>query len=189
MEYVAAKKHQLDELKNTSDEELEDIFAQVLFPYFSLTGPYQGTRDDRARLRVFTSQLVGRYINGLKLQNPQEGKTVHADDGYRKEIALLKQLTWFYVIDAPARAAQQHAQRQMIKYLFRTFLGECRRSPARLLPPYYRERLSDADGDTNRVKRIVADLIAGMTESQALLTYQRLNGIVNGSALDKLMVG
>ncbi len=190
LEYVAGKKAVLEEIRDTSDSDIDDIFAQLMFTHFKLTGPYQGTGDDRAQLRIFTSQLVGRYINGLKLIEPDEyGVTVHADDGYRKEIALLKQLTWYYVIEAPGLAIQQHAQRKIIQYLFKIFLEEVGRSPSPLIPPYYRERLQRGNGNSSTVQRVITDLIAGMSESQALITYQRLNGIVNGSALDKLMVG
>jgi dGTP triphosphohydrolase len=63
---------------------------------------------------------------------------------------------------------------------------------SRLLPPYYRQRLEDvvkAHGPgTVANRRVVIDLIAGMTESQANAVYQRLNGIVLGSALDKILV-
>jgi dGTP triphosphohydrolase len=36
-------------------------------------------------------------------------------------------------------------------------------------------------------KRIVCDLIAGMTEYQAITLYQRLNGITFGSGLDNII--
>jgi dGTP triphosphohydrolase len=38
------------------------------------------------------------------------------------------------------------------------------------------------------MKRIVADLIAGMTEAQTVALYQRLNGMVTGSAFEKILV-
>jgi dGTPase len=187
--YVAAKKTKLEELKDTADSELDEIFAELLFTHFKLSGPYEGTRNDRARLRIFTSMLVGRYINGLRLADPDTNhKTVFVEEPMRKQIALLKQLTWYYVIEAPGLAAQQHAHRQIIRYLFHAFLQETRRSPSRLLPPYYRERLAEAGTMPTAVRRVVVDLIAGMTEAQALITYQRLNGIVHGSALDKVVV-
>ncbi len=188
LEYVVGKRGRLEEIKGTSDSDIRAIFANLLFAYFKLSGPYEGTRDDRSRLRSFTSQLVGRYINGLRLADPNsDGITIHVDEDLRIQITLLKQLTWYYVIESPGLAVQQHAHRQVIRYLFQAFLQETRKSPSRLLPPYYRERLKNVSGKSGPVRRIVVDLIAGMTEGQALMTYQRLNGIVIGSALDKLM--
>jgi dGTPase len=189
LSYVSGKREKIEELHNTSEAELDKVFAEMLFTHFKLSGPYEGTRDDRARLRIFTSMLVGRYINGLQLVDPgTSGVTIHVDEHYRVQIALLKQLTWYYVIEAPGLAAQQHANRKIIRYLFDAFLQETKESPSRLLPPYYRERLQKVRSSQIAVRRVVIDLIAGMTEAQALMTFQRLSGIVHGSALDKLIV-
>jgi len=189
LDYVVANKTKLEGIENISDSDIRAIFADLLFAYFKLSGPYEGTREDRTRLRTFTSQLVGRYINGLSLMEPSgDGRVVHIVDDYQRQITLLKQLTRYYVIDSPGLAAQQHANRQIIRYLFNAFLQETKKSPSRLLPPYYRERLQKVGGTPSAVRRVVVDLIAGMTEAQALMTYQRLNGIVHGSALDKLVV-
>jgi len=189
LNYVIAKKANLEWIKDVSDSEIRGIFAELLFVYFKLSEPYAGTRDHRARLRTFTSQLVGRYINGLSLIDPgADGVCVHVNQEFRKQITLLKQLTWYYVIESPGLAAQQHAHRQVIRYLFRAFLQESRKSPSRLLPPYYRERLKKTEGDLCASRRVIADLIAGMKEAQALITYQRLKGMVHSSALDKHLV-
>jgi dGTPase len=189
LEYVATKKIKPEGLENASAGDLNDILAEMLFTHFKLSGPYEGTRDDRARLRIFTSLLVGRFINGLQLKEPNaEGQTVEVNEALKTQIALLKQLTWYYVIDAPGLAAQQHANRQVVRYLFHTFLQETRKAPSRLLPPYFRERLKKLEASSSSIRRIVVDLIAGMTEAQALMMYQRLNGIIHGSALDKLVV-
>jgi dGTPase len=189
LQYVASKDKKPDELRDVSEADLDEILAGILFTNFMLTGPYEGKRQERARLRIFTSRLVGRYINGLQLVEPSDtGEAVHVDEDLRKQIALLKQLTWYYVIDAAGLGVQQHAHRQVINYLFGVFHEETKKSPSRLLPPYYRERLEKAGESASAVRRVIADLIAGMTETQCLLMYQRLNGLVPGSALDKLIV-
>ena len=188
LKYVSDNRTKVEEFRGVSDADLDDIFGELLFTHFKLTGPYEGTRNDRARIRLFTSLLVGRYINGLTLADPgAAGINVVVDSQFRLQIALLKQLTWYYVIEGPGLAIQQQAHKQVIRYLFNVFMQEIRRSPSRLLPPYYRERLAKA-GEVTARRRVVVDLIAGMTEAQALMAYQRMNGIVHGSALDKLVV-
>ena len=190
--YVYSRRSKISELASVEKSELVSIFDNLLFSYFTIDGAYEGTRDQRARLRSFTGQLVNRYINGLWLVRRDDGSiSVEINPGYKREIAILKQLTWLYVIEAPSLALQQHSQRQIIKCLYRVFMQETRQNPSRLLPPYYRERLQDvlAKGDAKDSgrKRIVADLVAGMTEDQAVAVYQRLNGIVVGSPLDNLL--
>jgi dGTPase len=191
LSYVWSKHDKIKELQGLTQQELDSIFGQVIFMSFSINASYEGTRDQRARLRRFTSSLVNRYINGLTLKRKGSSIAAEISPEKKKEIAILKQLTWFYVIEAPGLAIQQHAQRQAIKYLFWVFRSETRRTPSKLLPHYYRERLADivaAEGVRGlRSQRLVADLVAGMTEAQAIALYQRLNGIVMGSALDRIL--
>jgi len=47
-------------------------------------------------------------------------------------------------------------------------------------------RAEELDGDSSRT-RLVVDLIASMTEVQALETYQKLSGLMPGSGLDLLL--
>jgi dGTPase len=188
LNYVSGKRTKISELRICSDKDLDSMLRELLAAFFKLSGPYQGTREDRSKLRTFTSELVGRYINGIKLiTENSDGKKVLADKELQKEIALLKQLTWYYVIDGPGLALQQHAQRKIIGDLYKTLLNEAGKdSPSHLLPPYCRDRLrKKGKGHRNSPERVVVDLIAGMTESQTLLTYQKLNGIIMPSGLER----
>lgn len=191
LQYVANNREKIPDLAQTSDAELSEILEDILESFFLLSAPYEGTREDRGKLRSFTSQLVNRYINGINLiPMTRDGRVVTADPNFKKEIALLKQLTWHYVIDAPGLALQQHAQRRIIGDLFEVFLNEAqKKTPSRLLPPYYQERLrSTRNPAGDRAERVVIDLIAGMTESRAVLTYRKLNGIEMPTGLDRTVL-
>ena len=50
-------------------------------------------------------------------------------------------------------------------------------------PPQFREALK---AGSDKSTRIVVDMIAGMTETQAVRLYQRLKGVTLGSVLDRL---
>ena len=81
-------------------------------------------------------------------------------------------MTWCYVIERPGLAVQPHAQKRLIDFVFDVLHNEVKRSPSNLLPRYYQEPLKDvlayqgANGSGS--KRIMCDLIAGMTEYQAI---------------------
>lgn len=193
LDYVYSRRDEIPEVKNVTQSDLDKMLFELFFPLFTLDVPYEGTRDHRARLRIFTSQMVNRYINAPRLADGSHDTVdVKIKDNYRKEIAILKQLTWFYVIEAPSLAIQQFAQKKTIEFLFDVFLEEAGKTPCHLLPPYYQERLRaipTAEPHRNRAaKRIVADLVAGMTEAQAVALYHRLNGMVPGSAFEKILV-
>lgn len=188
LDYVWSRRAKIEELEGFSQEDLDSMFRELIFATFTIDGPYEGTRTQRGSLRTFTSNLVDRYINGLKLRDEATDGIVEKDLQLQAEVALLKQLTWFYVIEAPSLATQQYAQKQIIKCLHSVFRNEAKRRPSSLLPPYYRDRLSEIPAGDLKEKRVVVDLIAGMTEAQAIAVYQRLNGIVVGSAFDKVFV-
>lgn len=192
VKYVCSRKSKISELVEVSEREIDNIFRQLMTAYFRIESAYDGTRLQRARLRTFTSNLVNRYINGVSLEEKGGEITLRVDELKSKELAVLKQLTWRYVIERPGLAVQQHAQIRLVDFLFEVFQNEVKRSPSHLLPPYYQERLRDVidqEGvNGNGSKRIVCDLIAGMTEYQAIALYQRLSGITLGSGLDNILM-
>ena len=101
----------------------------------------------------------------------------------------MKQLTWFYVIDAPALAMQHQAQKKIIKKLCEVFFTAAReKKPSGVLPVYYRDLLSTPGMSDDEKSRAAIDLIASMTESQAAAVYQRIEGISLSFGLDKILV-
>ncbi len=170
-----------------------EAFSEVL-QFFNVDRPYVGDAQQRHELKALTSLLIGRYINGIKLRqpgSPQESFVVQ-DRNMANEIAMLKELTWHYVIRDPALATQQHGQRRIISGLFDTYFDACcEKRKWHIFPPRYRE-IAERDGadgkdNTDLRVRLVCDLIAGMSEQQAVAMSHRLNGIVPGPAFASLL--
>src|SRR5207237_1149799 len=109
---------------STSRARLEQEFLKVITT-FSIAEPYSGTRDQRSRLRDFSSFLIGKYVDALSLNVPRNKKEAFVTilPQQKREVTMLKALTWFYVIYNPALATQQFAQREIIKKLFGIFLN------------------------------------------------------------------
>ncbi len=107
------------------------------------------------------------------------------------EIGLTQQMTWVYVIDNDSLATQQFGQREVIRTLFSTFLQAIKDSEWRILPPAYQHIRDDAKegaaGSKENIVRSVADMIAEMTDEQALRVFQRISGHVPGSVRDLLL--
>lgn len=167
---------------------LRESFNEVMIGLFPLSEQYGGTWKERAALREFSSQLIGRYIGGTTLKNKGGFCELQIDGHLLLEVAVLKELTWVYVIEAPSLVGQQFGQRQAIRKLFEIYLEAGRHEKHRsLFPAYYREAIEEAANDGKRLKRTVTDLIAGMTESQALAMHNRLVGVSVGSGLDEIV--
>ena len=167
---------------------LEEAFNEVIIGLFPLEGIYTGEWEERAALRDFTSQLIGRYVGGTTIENVNGHLQLRIDEDRELEVAMLKELTWVYVIEAPELASQQEGQRQVIDELFSIYWDAAHgRRSQHLFPPYYRKALEGSINDHER-RRVVADLIAGMTEEQALTMHNRLNGVSVGSGLEQIFM-
>jgi dGTPase len=174
---------------------LRDAFADLMRFMSMALGidePYNGSRSHRGRLRTLTSTMIGLYINALTLRATRNvrGSFVDKDPMLAMQVAMLKSLTWEYVVDDPRLATQQHGQRTVIRRLFEIYTEAAGHERTwNLFPPLYREelvRISDgADGADERA-RLVVDLIASMTERQAGHMFERLTGSSSGSVLDRI---
>jgi dGTPase len=167
---------------------LRESFNQVMVGLFPLNNPYGGTWKERAALRQFSSQLIGRYVGHTGLEINEEECELRIDDHLLREVAMLKELTWVYVIEAPSLVSQQFGQRHAIRKLFEIYMdASSKPATQNLFPAYYREAIEGAKSDEKLVRRTVIDLIAGMTENQALAMYSRLIGVSVGSGLDEIV--
>lgn len=170
-------------IKRTSAER---AFADLMHQWL-IREPYSGSSEHRSQLRHFSAEMVQRYVNGVKLKKSNDQVRVEIDPEYRMEVDILKELTWSYVIEAPALAAQRHGQQQVIRKLFSIYsdAAESRKSWS-LFPAYYREQLQMASSKSEK-KRVVVDLIAGMTEPQAVATYAQFMGLPRTDSLEQLI--
>jgi dGTPase len=171
----------------------KDAFKE-LFDFVPVTEPYTGTRQQRASLRSLTAGLISRYISAIKLREPSglKERRVKIREQAAIELFICKQLTWYYVIDNLALATQQHGQRHIIRELYTIFREASEAKDWDIFPIRYREQLDQLERDGKYEQkeeriRIVADLIAGMTEQQAVAMYQRLTGNSFGTVLDAIV--
>ncbi|MBI2170639.1 MAG: dNTP triphosphohydrolase [Chloroflexi bacterium] len=158
-----------------------------------LTEPYNGSRTQRAALKALTSTLIGRYVmGGMKLRIPDASnpRRVEQDEELLQEIVILKELSWYYVIETPPLLTQQIGQRRIIQDLFDSFVHEGTCGNLKAFPTLYREEIELLGTPSEaQLARIVADMIAGMTEPQALAMHQRITGHGMGSVLDVILEG
>jgi dGTPase len=164
---------------------LEEAFGNILAMFWRIYEPYSGNKDHRSRLRHFTSQLIHRYVNGVLINTPK--RSIEINPEYEKEVAILKELTWTYVIEAPNQGLQREGQRTVIRRLFEVY-SDAITSPKTwtIFPPYYREALEMANTAVEK-KRTVIDLIAGMTEPQVVDAYRQVVGAWSSQSLEDVI--
>ena len=172
------------------DREVYSSILEELFYLFPVDRRWEGELTQRAALRNLTSVWIDRYVRNIRLEpraleSSGESRVIMNEEQSR-EIDLLKQLTWQYVIDNPNLARQQYGKEQVIKTLFECFLDAVE-SNLSILPMACRERilfLLNVNAGKQEIVREISDTISAMTDQQALKTFHQLTGIDPGSVLD-----
>jgi dGTPase len=149
------------------------------------------------------SFLITRFIDAVQLD--EHGK-VSIDRDVELQVAVLKQLTWYYVIDHPALATVQRGERLVIRELFEILSQWARDATAdehehARLPSAFRELLEAVQWDKDNAAakgaaleaagngdyvavRATVDYIASLTEVQAIRLHERLTGRSAGSIFE-----
>ena len=165
--------------------DLEEVFGSLLAGFWRPDEPYSGAKEQRSSLRRTTSHLIHRFIDAVSID--EKAQSIAINEEQKKEVAILKELTWTYVIEAPALALQREGQKRIIGCLLDTYKSASRaKKNLSLFSPYYREQIDCTDSEEQR-ERIVVDLIAGMTEPQALESYAQLMGVRPSSTLQEIV--
>ncbi len=171
-------------------KDLQEAFTEVI-QIFPLGDAYTGSRTHRAWLRSFTGNLIGRYVDAIRLETSAGKYKVIRDRDLQLEVKMLKELVWTYVIEAPALATQQHGQRKIVRDLFNIYVEAATAkasSQRNIFPEYYRERLQQCGDNEAKIRRTCVDLVAGLAENQAIALHGRLAGVHLGSGLEDLLV-
>jgi dGTPase len=154
---------------------------------FSIPNAYNGSAAHRSALRDFSANLVGRYVGGTSIDSTRTAPRVLMGEDLRLEVKMLKELTWTYVIEVSGLSAQQHGQQRIINDLYDIYsiaLNDTKKLS--VFPMFYRERLDANKRNEVERLRIPVDLIAGMTESQAIAMHRRLTGQSHSSGLEEI---
>ncbi|MCV0377491.1 dGTP triphosphohydrolase [Microbacterium sp.] len=165
------------------DAELQGV-ADTLAS-FPLDVPFRGTKSQRAQLRSFTSSLVNELAEGTSLV----GGDLVTERGPLVLTELAKKLTWHYVIASSPLGTQQVGHRAIIRQLFGIYTEALEKREVHWLPTRWEEEAAAAcDADPEGRPRFVADVIAGLTEEEAVRHCHRLTGVAPAAFLDPVVV-
>ena len=145
---------------------------------FNPDGAYTGSREDQAKLFDFSTSLINLFISSLHLRSKSNGdeSLVEIEGQARRQVEVLKQFIWEYVIENPDLAVPQQGQKEAIRAVFELLMDATMSGKRHLLPPAY---ASSIDVNPNKMDavRVVADCISGMTEKEIMHFYRRLRGL------------
>jgi dGTPase len=183
----AATEAQRAELETEARTLFKDIHG-TLNPV--LDEPFSGTIEQRAWLHEFGSALIGRYLRDVTLEEQEGRLRLRIPEKVRRDVGWFKELMRHYVFTHTALAAQQVGQRRVVRDLFDAFLmaiKEAKRSA--IIPAPFRPLVEKArsDGTPLMFPRLTADIVASLTEQQALFLHKRLAGLDPGTVIDVIV--
>ena len=168
-------------------------FQNFLDATYNLKGQYRpGSFEQKAQIKRVSSQLIQTYIHSVQLS------LVYGDRGYLKydlareeELKFLQRIVWSYVISNPRLASQRYGQKRIIRTLFEIYLETIREGDLSCLPPrFIKEYLELGDRCNSQEEieqektRMAVDIVAGLSEAEAVIQYRRFTGINQGSFLE-----
>ncbi len=154
--------------------------------------PFDGSFAQAAALNWFSSQLINRFILAPSVKTSQRSTTydeLSIAPDVRFEVRTLKALMETFVFEHPGLAAHQHGQIAVINKLFELFSDAARDTATMgIIPRHLRDLFANKQGSEHQKQRLrlVADLIAGLTEHEAFSHFLRLTGAAPGSVMDPI---
>ncbi|MDP3232050.1 MAG: dNTP triphosphohydrolase [Myxococcales bacterium] len=166
--------------------------SEILFLFSdSINRPFVGSPAQRAALDDLSAMLIRRFV-GVREEVPlriDRGRVV-VDPTIKGELRLLKELMRFYVFQSPGLRSQQVGQQRLVTTLLKCFDDATKHgSKSRdIVASPFRERLEElAVRDKQARLRLACDVVASMTEQEALQMHARLTGSNPGSAMDFIL--
>jgi dGTPase len=149
-----------------------------VFGMFVFDRRYVGDLKDQQALWRLTSLLISRFINEISLAPDPTTKgsvCVEMPPGFEREIRMLKELMWTYVILGNDLLTEQHGQKRAVQETLEIMLTAVAQANYGLFPPTFQQLLSaNTDSDPSERKRLAVDYIAGMTERELATKHSLL---------------
>jgi dGTPase len=167
-------------LPEATDAELDEGWRRLTSLAYWPSASFDDSRRALGGLKDLTSQLIGRFCTAAEqATHAQFGRSrlvrYEADlvvpEGIRAEIALLKGIGMFHVLESPERQARRAVQRELLTELAGVLL---KTAPANLDPAFAADFAEAAD-DHDRL-RVVIDQVASLTDPSAYAWHARLVG-------------
>jgi dGTPase len=167
-------------LPEATDEQLDEGWRRLTGLAYWPSAGFDDSRRALGGLKDLTSQLIGRFCTAAEqATHAKFGRSrlirYEADlvvpDGIRTEIALLKGVGMFHVLNSPERQARRAVQRELLTELVEALW----KSAPRVLDAAFAADFAEAADDGARL-RVVVDQVASLTDPSAQAWHQRLLG-------------
>jgi dGTPase len=177
-----------EKVQNSSEQDrLKNFLSSLLPPRYA-----PGSIEQITNVRNRSSFLIQRYIQSACISE-NYGRHGHLDRKVDEEIELklLQRIVWKYVIKNPRLVTRQYGQVKIIRALFEIYKKAIDEDLTKLIPAYFLKDdtlinfAEKSDRSLEKI-RLAVDIVASLSESEAVLMYRRLTGLEQGSIMDYL---
>jgi dGTPase len=168
-------------------ENVERFRGQLRFYVPARYSP--GSIEQITHIRSVSSNLIQKFVQSISLKKESGSLKLVRNPARDLEMIFLQRLVYKYVIYNPRLATQQHGQREIIKTLFKIYIDAVKHEKVDLLPTRFLrngsiEHLLGSNDTEHRQMRLAVDIVASMSEVEAVTMYRRLTGTEQGSVMD-----
>jgi dGTPase len=159
------------------------------FPFYP-ERRFRDSNENQMRLQLFATNLIRPFAQAITYF-PDAGAPnaiARIDPMARRQVDLLKEFTWHYIILNQDLALPQAGQRKAVRTVFRKLLLAARGQNLHFFPAATQDSLDteqvwDSIAGVKSLKevRLVADYIAGMTEKELMRVYRSMEGTAGDS--------
>ncbi|MGQ0643654.1 MAG: hypothetical protein ACT4P6_23140 [Gemmatimonadaceae bacterium] len=143
--------------------------------------PLSQTWRQSAELRTITAAQIADFVNSVRLSSDTNaGRALVVRSEKRVLLRFCQRLVRRYVIKNPRLATQQAGQREIIRNLFEFYHDAVKAVNVDLVPARFADDVRTLpEGVTHA--RLASDIVAGLTDAQALAMHRRITGTAVGS--------
>lgn len=164
-------------LPDASDGDLRPVLDALRAVDGWPSSAYDGSRRALAALKNLTSDLIGRFCGAAQQATwasadgpfARYGADLVVPQSARFEIAVLKGIAAYYVMQADDRVAAMERQRALLAELVEALVQRP------LLDRAYRDDHAAAPDDAGRLRAVI-DQVASLTDASAVTWHDRLTG-------------
>lgn len=152
----------------------QDSKEEVILSALAVGSEMDAIATDGHVRTQFTSDLVGRFINGVSVELNEKYpqlSSIKVDREILIMIETLKNYSFESTIYSSKIKISEYRGKDVVTGLFDALTGE---KGHLLLPDDTLKLVSASSGNEQRIKRIICDFIAGMTDRYAIEFYGRL---------------
>lgn len=156
------------------DQDAERTKDEIILSALAVGSEMDGVATDGHVRTQFTSDLVGRFINGVSINFNEKFpqlSSVKVEEEILIMIETLKNYSFESTIYSSKVKISEYRGKDIVSGLFEALSGK---KGHLLLPDDVLTLIKASSGNEQRMKRIVCDFIAGMTDRYAIEFYGRL---------------